>query len=119
MPAHRYVEENGSAAMLAANRSASVTHLHVHQVQIRLPTLALKSLGDKKFKTGVSVTPQKITKTANYKSKTIIRTITQVLGARTGERYLLNCFCIKSTILMSLALALLSIGPCILAGCLF
>ena len=56
MPAYRYVEENGSAAMLANKRAAGVTpevnlkehvtHISLCQVQIRLPTLALKPRGD-------------------------------------------------------------------------
>ena len=54
MPVHRYVEENSSAAMLAAMRSAGVTpevNLRepvtcLHQAQIRMPTLALKLIRD-------------------------------------------------------------------------
>ena len=49
MPGCRYVEEIGSVAMLASNRSAGVTpemnlmkHVCLGQVQIRLPPLALK-----------------------------------------------------------------------------
>ena len=54
IPAHRYVEENILAAMLATKRSAGVTPevnirecvTHFHQTLIRLPTLALKLRGD-------------------------------------------------------------------------
>ena len=54
MSGRRYVEEIGSAAMLAGKRSAGVTpevnlveqqHVHLQQVRIRLPTLALKPRG--------------------------------------------------------------------------
>ena len=41
----RYVEEIGSAAMLAANRSVDVTQ-DLCQVRTSLPTLALKPRGD-------------------------------------------------------------------------
>ena len=51
MPAHKYVGGNGSAAMLAAKRSAGVTpevnlreHL-THMPLPRLPTLVLKPRG--------------------------------------------------------------------------
>ena len=47
------MKENGSAAMMATKRSAGVAprvnlreHVHLHRVQIRLPTLALKHRGD-------------------------------------------------------------------------
>ena len=45
MPAHRYMKEIGLATMLAAKRSAGVTHVyhvHLHQAWIRLANLALK-----------------------------------------------------------------------------
>ena len=45
MPAHKYVEDNGSAAMLAAKKLAGVTsevnlneHAHLCQAWTRLPT---------------------------------------------------------------------------------
>ena len=49
MPVRRGVEENDSAAMLATKRSADAApevNLTDHQVQIRLPNLALKPRGD-------------------------------------------------------------------------
>ena len=55
MPAYRYVEEIGSAAILATKRSVGVTTelnhrdhetCMLYQVQIMLPTLALKPRGD-------------------------------------------------------------------------
>ena len=56
MPACRYMEDNSLAAMLASKRSAGVapevnlreciSHICLHQVQIRLPTLVLKPRGD-------------------------------------------------------------------------
>ena len=72
MPACWCVEEIGSAAMLATKRLAGVApevNLRqcltcLHQVQIRLSTLALKPGGDitsPKSKTWVSVAPQKRT----------------------------------------------------------
>ena len=53
MPGSRYVEEIGSAAMLAAKRLADIApevnlreYVHLRQARIRLPTLALKPRGD-------------------------------------------------------------------------
>ena len=50
MPARGYVEENNLAAMLATKKSAGESrgtwHVCLHQVWIRLPTLALKPRGD-------------------------------------------------------------------------
>ena len=71
MPAHRYVEENGSATMLTTKRSAGVTtevNLKHHVTCMPLPSMStLQShFGfetqrghHQKSKTGVSVVPQK------------------------------------------------------------
>ena len=70
MPAHRYVEENGSAAMLAAKRSAGVTpevNLGEHVTCMPLPSMKKAAhfgfethrRRHQKSKTGVSVAPQK------------------------------------------------------------
>ena len=73
MPAHRYMEEIGSVAMLATKRLAGVApkvNLREHEshnmyastkCEIRMPTLALKPRGDvtRSPKRGLSVAPQK------------------------------------------------------------
>ena len=70
MPTHRYMEENGSAAMLAAKRSAGITP-EVNLIECVTPTplpSANKAAHSgfetqirchKKSKIGVSVAPQK------------------------------------------------------------
>ena len=70
MPVHRYVEENGSAAMLAAKRSAGVTpevNLGEHVTCMPPPSTNKAAHSDfetqkrchKKSKIEVSVAPQK------------------------------------------------------------
>ena len=70
MPGHRYVEEIGSAVMLAAKRSAGVTpevNLREHVTFLPLPStnkaahsgFETQRRHNQKSKTGVSVAPQK------------------------------------------------------------
>ena len=75
------MEENGLVAMVAAKKSASVTlelsliecvthHACLHQVQIRLPTLALKPRGDvtKSPKKGLLSGPTKALMSLSFKN---------------------------------------------------
>ena len=70
MPACRYVEENGSAAMLAAKRSAGVTpEVNLRECVTSMPLPSANEAGHSGFETqrrcyqkskkGVSVFPQK------------------------------------------------------------
>ena len=70
MPAHRYVKENGSAAMLATKRLAGITpEVNPREHVTHMPLLSVNNTAHsgfkiqrrhhQKFKTGVSVTPQK------------------------------------------------------------
>ena len=70
MPAHRYVEENGSAAILAAKRSAGVAsevNLREHITHMPPPSVnkaahsgfQIHRRHQQKYKTGISVAPQK------------------------------------------------------------
>ena len=70
MPAHRYMEENGSAAMLPAKRSVGVApevNLREHETHTPLPSMnkaAQSGFGTQRIhhemsKTGVSVASQK------------------------------------------------------------
>ena len=46
MPGCRYVEEIGLAGVIPEVNLRELLHIRLHQVRIRLPTLALKSRGD-------------------------------------------------------------------------
>ena len=70
MPACRYMEENGSAVMLAAKRSASVTpEVNLRECVIHMPLSSMNKaahtgfetqrIHHQKSKTGISVVPQK------------------------------------------------------------
>ena len=77
MPVHKYVDRNGSAATLATKRSAGVTpEMNLRECVTHMPLpsankaahsgFETQRICHQKFKTGVSVAPQKGLMSSNF-----------------------------------------------------